>query len=134
MPEETNCRFVGSQAEALPQKPRPVHSDILLAKMRPGQAIELEAHCIKGIGREHAKWSPVATAWYKLLPELHMLEDITGADADELAAALPGLVSVVGSRERRKAVAAPAREHDLLLEKARRCISAPCQISRSLPP
>jgi hypothetical protein len=40
-----------------------VHSDILLAKMRPGQEIVLEAHCTKGTGAEHAKWSPVATAW-----------------------------------------------------------------------
>ena len=27
---------------------RPVLEDILLAKMRPGQTIELEAHCTKG--------------------------------------------------------------------------------------
>ena len=40
-----------------------VHEDILLAKMRPGQEIVLEAHCTKGTGAEHAKWSPVATAW-----------------------------------------------------------------------
>lgn len=26
-----------------------------------------------GQGREHAKWSPVATAWYKLLPEVDMI-------------------------------------------------------------
>ena len=40
-----------------------VHDDILLAKMRPGQEIVLEAHCARGTGAEHAKWSPVATAW-----------------------------------------------------------------------
>lgn len=37
------------------------------------QVIELEAHCCKGIGREHAKWSPVATAWYRLHPEVILL-------------------------------------------------------------
>ena len=64
MPEETSCRFeadqssvVGAEGVAL------VHEDILLAKMRPGQAVCLEAHCVKGTGAEHAKWSPVATAW-----------------------------------------------------------------------
>lgn len=34
------------------------------------QEIELEAHAIKGMGKTHAKWSPVATAWYKMLPEV----------------------------------------------------------------
>ena len=34
------------------------------------QAIELEAHAVKGVGKVHAKWSPVATAWYRMLPEV----------------------------------------------------------------
>lgn len=34
------------------------------------QAIELEAHAVKGMGKTHAKWSPVATAWYRMLPEV----------------------------------------------------------------
>lgn len=27
-----------------------------------------------GIGAEHAKWSPVATAWYRLNPEVVLLK------------------------------------------------------------
>ena len=64
MPEETNCRYASSQEALLgPAGARLVHDDILLAKMRPGQEIVLEAHCVRGTGAEHAKWSPVATAW-----------------------------------------------------------------------
>ena len=48
---------------------RPVHDDILIARLRPGQEIELEAWCEKGLGKTHAKWSPVSTASYRLLPE-----------------------------------------------------------------
>ena len=33
--------------------------DIVLAKLRPGQVINMELHAIKGVGKEHAKWSPV---------------------------------------------------------------------------
>eukprot|EP01084_Bolivina_argentea_P150455 262758_1 len=55
-----------------------VYDDIIIAKLRPGQCIEISMRAIKGIGREHAKWSPVGTASYKLLPyiELHWNENI----------------------------------------------------------
>ena len=50
----------GAQAEVFAHDPiRPEHEDILVAKMRPGQEIDLEVHCVKGIGKEHTKWSPV---------------------------------------------------------------------------
>lgn len=68
-----------------------VHKDILIAKMRPGQCIDLEAHATKGIGAEHAKWSPVATAWYRLLPEVVLKSKVTGDDARYLAELCPGL-------------------------------------------
>jgi len=35
--------------------------------MRPGQRIELEAHCEKGCGKEHAKWSPAGKYLNKYL-------------------------------------------------------------------
>jgi DNA-directed RNA polymerase I and III subunit RPAC1 len=57
----------------------------------PAQEIELEAHCIKGVGREHAKWSPVATAWYRLHPEVALLRPVAGEEAAELAEAVPAV-------------------------------------------
>ena len=71
---EEEAPFGRSQEEVLPGGARAVHPDILLAKMRPGQEIELEAHAVKGSGSTHAKWSPVGTAWYELCPELVVLE------------------------------------------------------------
>jgi len=63
----------GSQEELFKDDPiRPVHDDILICKLRPGQEIELQAHCEKGIGQTHAKWSPVGeislslAQWFRL--------------------------------------------------------------------
>ncbi|KAK4700293.1 DNA-directed RNA polymerases I and III subunit RPAC1, partial [Phenoliferia sp. Uapishka_3] len=67
----------GSQLELFADDlPRAAAAGILLAKMRGGQEIVAELHCNKGIGKEHAKWSPVATASYRLLPTIAILAPI----------------------------------------------------------
>lgn len=76
---------------------RPVNPDILLAKMRPGQKIDLEMHCIKGIGADHAKFSPVATASYRLLPTITITQPILGADGKKFARCFPK--GVIGLEE-----------------------------------
>ncbi|CAO3630528.1 unnamed protein product [Cunninghamella blakesleeana] len=87
----------GDQEEKFSDNPiRPVHDDILIAKLRPGQEIDVELHCTKGRGKEHAKWSPVATASYRLLPEITILKPITGDDATKFQKCFPeGVVDVV---------------------------------------
>ncbi|KAI9011884.1 DNA-directed RNA polymerase [Phycomyces nitens] len=87
----------GDQEERFKDQPvRPVHDDILLAKLRPGQEVDMELHCHKGQGQTHAKWSPVATASYRLLPEITILEPITGDDAYKFQKCFaPGVVDVV---------------------------------------
>merc|ERR1719242_1213416 len=49
-----------------------VFDDIIIAKLRPGQSIEISMRAIKGVGRDHAKFSPVGTASYRLLPHIEM--------------------------------------------------------------
>jgi DNA-directed RNA polymerase I and III subunit RPAC1 len=39
---------------------------------------------VKGIGRDHAKFSPVATASYRLLPEIRLNGRVTGENAHRL--------------------------------------------------
>lgn len=68
---------------------RPVNPDVLVAKLRPGQEIELQLHCVKGRGADHAKFSPVATATYRLLPAIQILRPILGADAQKFARCFP---------------------------------------------
>uniref|UniRef100_A0A8C4WZT6 DNA-directed RNA polymerases I and III subunit RPAC1 n=1 Tax=Eptatretus burgeri TaxID=7764 RepID=A0A8C4WZT6_EPTBU len=87
---------LGNQADIYePNSIGPVHKDILLAQLRPGQEIDLMMHCVKGIGKDHAKFSPVATASYRLLPDVHLLAPIEGELAETLRDCFsPGVISV----------------------------------------
>lgn len=74
----------GDQSSKFQKSIRPVHEDILIAKLRPGQNIELEAHARRGVGKDHAKFSPVATASYRLMPKVDIIKPIYDEDAEEL--------------------------------------------------
>lgn len=37
----------------------PIHDDILIAKLRPGHELDLKLIAVKGMGRDHIKFSPV---------------------------------------------------------------------------
>ncbi|XP_047651270.1 DNA-directed RNA polymerases I and III subunit RPAC1 isoform X2 [Phacochoerus africanus] len=87
---------LGNQADLFPEGTiRPVHDDILIAQLRPGQEIDLLMQCVKGIGKDHAKFSPVATASYRLLPDITLLEPVEGDAAEELSQCFsPGVIEV----------------------------------------
>ncbi|GAA6025201.1 hypothetical protein JCM10207_001488 [Rhodosporidiobolus poonsookiae] len=88
----------GGQAELFGDSlPRPAVDDILIAKMRGGQEIVAELHCNKGVGKDHAKWSPVATASYRLLPSIQILSPISPTLYTKFQACFPpGVISVSG--------------------------------------
>lgn len=64
-----NSEVLSSQLEWVPQGeqatvlaaniPSPTNLNIVLAKLRPGQDIDIEMHAFKGVGKDHAKFSPV---------------------------------------------------------------------------
>eukprot|EP01013_Petalomonas_cantuscygni_P016130 TRINITY_DN33083_c0_g1_i1.p1 TRINITY_DN33083_c0_g1~~TRINITY_DN33083_c0_g1_i1.p1 ORF type:complete len:478 (-),score=100.14 TRINITY_DN33083_c0_g1_i1:81-1514(-) len=78
--------------------PVPVHADITIAKLKPGQRIKARCVAVRGCGRQHAKWSPVCTAAYRMrtvvrvvqqprIAALHDIEDAgnTGMSVDGAA-------------------------------------------------
>ncbi|XDV50381.1 hypothetical protein PO909_019449 [Leuciscus waleckii] len=87
---------VGNQADVFADaKIGPVHEDILLAQLRPGQELDIVMHCVKGIGKDHAKFSPVATASYRLLPDITLLQTIEGEQAERLKRCFsPGVIEL----------------------------------------
>ena len=90
----------GEQDEVFAGKPpAPINPNIVLAKLRPGQRVNMELHAVKGVGKDHAKFSPVgmftisvsifiskistglflcvlATASYRLLPHIKITKPI----------------------------------------------------------
>jgi DNA-directed RNA polymerase I and III subunit RPAC1 len=67
----------GEQDEVFAGKPpAPINPNIVLAKLRPGQRVNMELHAVKGVGKDHAKFCPVATASYRLLPHIKITKPI----------------------------------------------------------
>ncbi|KAK7103479.1 DNA-directed RNA polymerases I and III subunit RPAC1-like [Littorina saxatilis] len=96
----------------------PVRDNILLAKMRPGQELDLRLFCVKGVGKDHTKFSPVATASYRLLPSIELLRPVEGADADKLQRCFsPGVIGLTtGKKGKKKAFVADARRDTISRE------------------
>lgn len=83
----------------------PANPDILIAKLRPGQRISLEMHMHMGVGADHAKFSPVATASYRLMPVINITRPILGADARKFQKCFPAGVIGIDKVSRQEAAA-----------------------------
>ncbi|KAL7272601.1 DNA-directed RNA polymerase core subunit rpc40 [Rhizina undulata] len=101
----------GKQVSLFESNPiRAANPDILIAKLRPGQTIECIMHCVKGIGQDHAKFSPVGTASYRLLPVIEIKAPITGKSAERFAACFPaGVIGFEEENGEKKALVKNAR-------------------------
>ncbi|MFX1245644.1 MAG: DNA-directed RNA polymerase subunit D, partial [Promethearchaeota archaeon] len=64
--------FIATTGDLKPQDPEtvPVSDKIPIAKLGKGQRIVVEAYARLGIGQDHAKWQPVSTMAYKMIPKV----------------------------------------------------------------
>jgi len=102
--------------------PKPLHDDILIAKLRPGQEIEMELVCEKGIGKTHAKWSPVCTAYYRNLPDIRFTEPIVDDEAEELKKVCPMGVFDIEDLGKKKGKQAIVKNGGIACTTCRECI------------
>lgn len=83
----------------------PIHPDILIAKMRPGHELDLKVFATKSNGKDHAKFSPVATAFYRLLPDIRIVKPVEGEAAYRLQKCFSqGVVSIRTENDKKFAV------------------------------
>lgn len=87
------------QLEFMDPPPTVASPDILLCKLRPGQEISLYCFAVLGVGSDHAKFSPVSTASYRLMPSIILAEDITGEEAEKLKKCFsPGVIDIKNNK------------------------------------
>jgi len=69
--------YIATTADLKPQDPEvvPVSDRIPIVKLARGQRVVLEAYARLGIGRDHAKWQPVSTTAYKMVPHVEVDEE-----------------------------------------------------------
>lgn len=86
----------GRQAQLMREaEVAPVHDKILISKMRPGHEFDIKLLAVKGTGKDHAKFSPVSTATYRLLPEITLTREVSGEDAKTLQSCFsPGVIEI----------------------------------------
>jgi len=95
LPRKGQVQALSDGKESTPN-PGPVENDILIAKLRPGHELDIRMVAIKGVGKDHAKFSPVATVWYRLLPEIILNRPIIGEKAQRLQQCFsPGVIDLV---------------------------------------
>lgn len=83
IPRKGQIQALSDGKESTPN-PGPVEDDIIIAKLRPGHELDIRMVAIKGVGKDHAKFSPVATAYYRLLPEIRLNHKVYGEAAERL--------------------------------------------------
>ena len=101
-----------------------MHDDIVLAKLRPGQHISLECHAVRGTGKEHAKFSPVCTAHYRMMPEVKIVKDVFDDKARKLLKLMPGVFELekVSGKRVQSCCKVPAKLQDVQELRAGRSI------------
>jgi hypothetical protein len=67
---------IGNQAQLFRDRPpKPLYDDLLIAKLLPGQEINLRCYAVRGTNAQHAKWGSVFTH-FRMVSKKQILENV----------------------------------------------------------
>lgn len=66
-----------------------LHGGVPITKLRPGQCIELYARAVRSNALDHAKYQPVSTAFYRLVPRVEVSDTINNRAKELLVQTCP---------------------------------------------
>jgi DNA-directed RNA polymerase II subunit RPB3 len=99
--EVTSLDLISSDDDVVPVNLTAAHGEgntdgILIVKLRKGQEIKLKAIAKKGVGKEHAKWSPGCGIAYQFEPEIRLnnskMDELTDKQKDDFVKSCPSKV------------------------------------------
>ncbi|ORD98212.1 RPAC1 [Hepatospora eriocheir] len=72
-----------------------IKRNVLIAKLAPGNSINMTIQLATGIGKDHAKWSPVSMCTFRLMPKIEIFKKFRDEDAIELQKLFsPGVIGI----------------------------------------
>ncbi|ORD97037.1 RPAC1 [Hepatospora eriocheir] len=75
-----------------------IKRNVLIAKLAPGNSINMTIQLATGIGKDHAKWSPVSMCTFRLMPKIEIFKEFRDEDAIELQKLFsPGVIGIKNS-------------------------------------
>jgi len=83
------------------------------------QKIFLEVHCNKGVGYEHAKWSPVSMGWHPYITEIVICRLLFDLVLSLIFKLLPGLINSEKCLKYTRVVTRNSIENEKMIEKVR---------------
>ena len=74
---------LGNQAQRFKRVPQPAYPDMIIAKLSPGQHLQLRCYAVRGTSSQHAKWGSVYS-FFRLIPTRASTQPLVGVPLQQI--------------------------------------------------